>query len=95
MEYAPLTVAICTKDREDLLRMCLDSLLNSPGIEKCRVLVVDNASSDGTSELLSGYREMISVVYEGRVGLSNARNTALEYSAELAGSLRQHIHYGW
>jgi len=78
------TVVICTKDRREDLARCLGSL--SPQLrevegERWDVLVVDNASSDGTSDsvraLEGGYPATIQVIREERLGLAIARNTGL------------------
>ena len=80
-----VTVAICTRDRPQLLARCLASLL--PQLEGARkqgqaieVLVVDNASSDDrTREITAG---SLGVRYEReeRPGLDFARNRALRAS---------------
>jgi GT2 family glycosyltransferase len=78
-----LTVAICTRDRPDLLARCLNSLqhLPSPGEEGQRgfdILVVDNAPSGNetrhATERLSG----VTYTREERPGLNFARNRALQ-----------------
>jgi glycosyltransferase involved in cell wall biosynthesis len=78
------TVAICTRNRAELLRRCLTSLASQiaePG--QVEVLVVDNGSTDGTGGVLAAWQrdgEGRRVVEEPRVGLSHARNAALEAS---------------
>lgn len=74
-----VTVAVCTRDRPESLRLCLTSLL---GLDYPRVdlLVVDNAPSDSTSrdvvtDVDSGHR--IRYVVEARPGVSWARNRAI------------------
>lgn len=76
-----VTVAICTYNRSHLLAQTLDSILAvpvPPSVE-VEVLVVDNNSTDGTSEVLARYAATgrIQSVVEPRQGLSHARNTAL------------------
>jgi glycosyltransferase involved in cell wall biosynthesis len=66
------SIVICTRNRTDDLRRCLDSLLKleTPGGE---IIVVDNAPSDGsTAKLASGYP--VRYVREDRVGLNWARS---------------------
>ena len=78
----PLTIAICTKDRPQLLRRLLASLL--PPVERARgegqsveVLVVDNAPSDsGTRNAVLAHPDVRHEV-EPRTGLDFARNRAL------------------
>jgi glycosyltransferase involved in cell wall biosynthesis len=70
------TVAICTRDRTDDLRRCLEALvsLQDDGQE---VMIVDNCpSSDSTLRLVKEYRN-IRYVLEERPGLDIARNRAL------------------
>ncbi len=75
------TVAVCTRNRAALLAGCLASLdtqVHEP--DAVEVLVVDNGSTDGTADLLrrwSSREPLRRWVSEPRVGLSNARNTAL------------------
>jgi glycosyltransferase involved in cell wall biosynthesis len=77
-----LTVAICTKDRPELLRRLLASLL--PVVARARdggqgveVLVVDNAPSDGgTRDAVLAFPGVRYEV-EPRAGLDFARNRAL------------------
>ena len=89
-EYSPtLDIAICTRNRTDLLTRCLQSLVNagadeSPG--SIRILVIDNAPSDSrTRESVEGFSNVI-YVREPKPGLNFARNRALLAStAELIG----------
>ena len=66
------SIVICTRDRTDDLRRCLDSLLKlqTPGGE---VIVVDNAPSDSsTARLVADYP--VRYVREDRIGLNWARS---------------------
>ncbi len=66
------SIVICTRDREDDLRRCLDSLLRTamPGGE---IVVVDNAPSDNrTAQLVAQYP--VRYVREDRAGLNWARS---------------------
>jgi glycosyltransferase involved in cell wall biosynthesis len=74
------TVAICTHDRADDLRRAIESVLEQ-GFDPARheLLVVDNASTDGTAmlvERLATRRPGIRLVRESAIGLSRARNRA-------------------
>jgi glycosyltransferase involved in cell wall biosynthesis len=71
-----ISAIVCTHNREQYLGAAIDSLLQQdfPDYE---VIVVDNASSDRTREIVEariGYPQL-SYVYEGVTGLSVARNT--------------------
>lgn len=71
-----LTVAVCTCDRPEKLRGCLDALMDlvAPAPE---ILIVDNASSDDRTRLLVGQYPSVRYVHEPRKGLDWARNRAL------------------
>lgn len=75
-ERAPFaSVVVCTRDRPQSLRHCLDSLmsLDYPGFE---VIVVDNAPSDTvTCRLIAeNFCDRVRYIREDRPGLSWARN---------------------
>jgi len=71
-----LTVAICTKDRPDLLKRCLDavSAVRPPWVE---VTVVDNASKTAATRDIVAVRSGVHYIFEPRPGLDFARNRAL------------------
>jgi GT2 family glycosyltransferase len=84
MDHPSFTVVICTKDRRDSLARCLESLageLRNADSKFWSVLVVDNASSDGTSELVrsisSDFPVELRVIREEQPGVAFARNTGL------------------
>jgi glucosyl-dolichyl phosphate glucuronosyltransferase len=72
-------VVIATRDRPEILRRSLSSLLaDVPGTAR-EIIVVDNGGNDGTAALVVELAErhpwaQLRVVSEPRVGLSNARN---------------------
>lgn len=73
-----ISVVVCTHNRLQLLTNCLESLCQQDAEQfHYEVLVVDNASTDGTTEFLKVYCEDrigFRWVTEPVVGLSNARN---------------------
>ena len=78
-----LTVALCTHNRKQQLAQTLQGL-NRLRPPPCpwEILIVDNASNDGTTELLSqanwrGPDVKVRVVREEKLGLSHARNCAI------------------
>jgi GT2 family glycosyltransferase len=79
-----VTVVVCTRDRPDDLKRCLDSIQNIdyPNLE---ILIVDNASNNDQTELLvREHFPSVRYVYEPRPGLSWARNRAIiEASGEI------------
>lgn len=71
------TVAICTRDRPEDLKRCLDALMRLPD-DGQEILVVDNCpSTDATQRIAEGY-ERVRYVREEQPGLNNARNRALQ-----------------
>lgn len=80
-----VTIAICTYNRCDSLRQTMEWLarVRVPEGLRCRLMVVDNASTDGTAELLRSYElpnMSVHHVYEPRRGQCYARNTAVTSS---------------
>ncbi|MDQ4142412.1 MAG: glycosyltransferase [Actinomycetota bacterium] len=74
-----LTVAICTRDRPELLRTCLTSLLRLrvQGPRRFEVLVIDNASSTRDTFDVAASMDDVRYILEPRPGLDFARNRAL------------------
>lgn len=82
MTFQNISIIVCTYNRCSLLADCIQSIVdqNYPG--EYQLIIVDNASSDGTSSLLKELDKQyppIKVLYEPRQGLSHARNTGLEH----------------
>lgn len=76
--YVPplATVAVCTRDRTEDLRRCLEALMRLPD-DGQEVLIVDNCpSNNSTRRLVEGYSR-VRYVCEDRPGLDVARNRAL------------------
>src|SRR5215203_2642993 len=72
----PSTIAICTRNRTDDLKLCLDALMNLPD-RGHEIIVVDNApSTDKTKKLIEQYPS-VRYVLENRKGLDVARNRAI------------------
>lgn len=70
------TVAVCTRDRPEDLRRCLEALMRLPD-DSQELLVIDNCpSSDATRHIVEGYGR-IRYVREDRPGAGVARNRAL------------------
>jgi GT2 family glycosyltransferase len=71
------TVAICTRNRTDDLRRCLDALMKLPD-DGQEILVVDNCpANNDTQELVATY-PAVRYIREMRPGLNIARNRALK-----------------
>lgn len=73
-----VTVIVPAWNAEGTIQSCLNSLLASDyPKDRTEVIVVDNASTDRTSELLSRYRNRVLVLREEKRGPSAARNRGL------------------
>lgn len=82
MSAAEVSVVICTRNRADHLEKTLRAMAEAGLCDDLRVevLVVDNASTDATREVASGWRlpgGEVRYRLEPRVGQSVARNTGL------------------
>ena len=76
-----MSVVLCTWNRADLLQGALDALLAQHDAPDHDIVVVDNASTDGTRALVCHAAQKCShlrYVHEPRVGLSHARNTGIQ-----------------
>jgi glycosyltransferase involved in cell wall biosynthesis len=77
-ELPLISVIICTRNRDLLLRKAIQSVVNQdfPHTEY-EVVIVDNGSKDRTSEIVKEFqdRARIRYIYEERIGLCIARNT--------------------
>jgi glycosyltransferase involved in cell wall biosynthesis len=75
------SVVICTHDRAALLEAAIQRVLPQVEAADAELLVVDNASTDGTAGILARLArttpERLRVVQEPRLGLSAARNRGL------------------
>lgn len=78
-----ISAIVCTHNRAPLLRKGLVSLVQQTvAVEDYEIIVVDNASRDGTKEVTCLVREMekasnLRYLYEPRLGLSHARNRGM------------------
>ncbi|HEX8148861.1 MAG TPA: glycosyltransferase [Pyrinomonadaceae bacterium] len=78
-----VSITICTYNHRDSLRLTLDAVgrVRAPEGLRCELVVVDNASNDGTAELVNSYRPAnrlpVRYLFEPRRGLSFARNAGL------------------
>lgn len=78
-----ITVIICTRNRGEMLRETLDSLLIPANLESSdwELVVVDNASTDRTRDVCRDFQQRFPrhfrLAVETRVGKSNALNTGI------------------
>ncbi len=79
-----LSIIVCTFNRAYALTPCLDSLsdaiANTPSAD-AEIVIVDNASSDSTAELLNEWSFQrpfpVQILYEAKKGLASARNCGI------------------
>ena len=80
------TVIVCTYNRSTLLAITLDALLQQQNARPFLLLVVDNGSTDNTSDIvLTAARAApldveLRYITEARSGLARARNTGLDHA---------------
>ena len=58
-----VAAVIVTYNRKDLLKKCIKALLEQEKKEECDILVIDNASTDGTKEEIREYINLKQVIY--------------------------------
>jgi glycosyltransferase involved in cell wall biosynthesis len=82
---APISIIVCTRNRAESLRVCLNSIDQAVAANSAiqvELIVVNNASTDATTALLQEWQRSTStlckVVLAERRGLSHARNCGLE-----------------
>lgn len=74
MKQEPVSIQIVTWNSEAVIRPCLESVL-SQTYKNCRILVIDNASTDQTNEIVKGYRSSLRYIpLERNTGFSHAHN---------------------
>lgn len=73
-EYVPVSVVICTRNRPEQLKVCLQSLL-SQATKPTQIIVVDNASSDERTAKVAATFPTVTYLHEPHPGLDFARNT--------------------
>lgn len=76
-----ITIAICTKDRNDLLPGALESIAAATNLSSpWHVVLIDNNPAPSAAPIAAAFRERLPLDYEHepRPGLSVARNRAVE-----------------
>jgi GT2 family glycosyltransferase len=78
--WPQVTVAVCTRDRPEDIRRCLEAFMQLPD-DGQEYLVIDNCpSSEATRDIVARYEGRVRYVREERPGLNIARNRALSES---------------
>lgn len=79
-----ISVIVITQNNASKLRSCLNSLFNQNYSEKYEMIVVDNASTDNTFEIVKNLQCQyynLKYVYEKKRGRGYARNKGLEQAS--------------
>lgn len=80
-EIKDLTVSIVSYNSLDFLEECLWSIFKNPPAAGYEIIVVDNASDDGTSEFLKkNYPEITLILNSKNIGFAAANNKAIKNS---------------
>lgn len=75
-----IAAVVVTYNRKNLLEACIAHILNQQGIS-CDVLVVDNASTDGSPEKLEEtFGDRIKLLTNEKNGCSSGRNLGVQYA---------------
>jgi len=96
-----ISIVVCTYNRGDLIKGCLDSLKNQTADPSTfEVLVIDNNSTDETCQIIGNYLSLpnFRLFREDSQGLSHARNRGIResqgtYIAYLDDDARADEHY--
>lgn len=77
-----ISAIVCTYNGGPYLLKTIDSLLNQTlSKDSYEIIVVDNASTDGTRSAVKAYEEKnVRYIYQGKQGLSYSRNTGFKVS---------------
>ncbi len=73
-----LSVIIVSYNTVELLRKCLENLENS--YEPLEVIVIDNASTDGSAQLVADDFPWVHLINSENLGISHAHNLGLNHS---------------
>jgi GT2 family glycosyltransferase len=77
IRHTQVCVAIVTFNSERYIRRCLEGVLEQEGVDT-EIVVVDNASSDGTRSILRRFKNRIRAIYNDRnLGYAEAQNQAI------------------
>src|SRR4051812_49525012 len=76
-----VSVTIVTYNNGRFIKSCLESVLAQKGLQK-EIIVVDNASSDGTVDILEQFEDRCQIYYNNdNIGFAAAQNQAISLSS--------------
>ncbi len=74
-----LTIIIVNWNTREMLKNCLESIMGSKRIQKIRIIVVDNASKDGSREMVETLFPEVKLINSGgNIGFGKANNLAIQ-----------------
>lgn len=76
-----LTIIIVNYNTGDLLKECVDSIIANPPGHPYEIIVIDNDSSDGSMEIINGFRNVTKIFNRENLGFSRANNTGIRMAA--------------
>ena len=78
-----VSVTIVTYNSGRFIKRCLESVLEQK-YERKEIVVIDNASTDGTIDILEQFEDCCTIVYNSEnVGFAAAQNQAIETAKPL------------
>lgn len=80
MKKPAISVIIPAYNHAKYIRQCVDSVLDQTFTD-IEIMVVDDGSTDGTSEILKEYRGRLTLIEQANRGTQSARNTAIRASS--------------
>lgn len=76
-----LTIIIVNWNTRDMLKDCLHSIMQTKGNIEIQIIVVDNASSDGSREMVSSAFPEVTLINSGdNIGFAKANNLAIPHT---------------
>jgi MoaA/NifB/PqqE/SkfB family radical SAM enzyme/glycosyltransferase involved in cell wall biosynthesis len=75
-----VSIVIPTYNAASTIGKLLDSIVNAAGFDECEVVVVDDASTDDTADIVTGYPVRL-IKNKTNCGSAKARNTGVKESA--------------
>lgn len=75
-EYPTVSLIISNRNGKELLKDCLNSLLNQNYPSLCEIIVVDAGSTDGTPKMVEQEFPTVKLLKERRIGIGTAINKA-------------------
>jgi GT2 family glycosyltransferase len=77
-----ISVVIVNWNTKDFLEQCLDSLSMTPSARSTEIIVVDNASSDGSVEMVEGRFPQVKLIRsDENLGFARGNNLGIQHSS--------------